>query len=200
MAHVVERWHFRLDLPSTTKLFVMCGCTSRVVLCKVHPPGPWTADERLSGNVTKGVASEAAFDQAFGDPKQVQKQFENYVGRFAFLAMQIDTPNVDVSAFNGGPVSVAGPIQGSAASTYIRQLDLANQRLTAALHENSEYALAHENMAFPKFQQGDDEEAGKEFDEAVKLDPTSYLALYYQATPKLHGKTDADYSSNQVTR
>src|SRR4029077_11977588 len=93
----------------------------------------------------KGVASEAAFEQAFGDPKQVQKQFENYVGRFAFLAFRIDKPKVDISAFNGGPLSVAETDTALGGFfTYIHQLDLANERLTAALHENSEPALAHE--------------------------------------------------------
>jgi tetratricopeptide (TPR) repeat protein len=148
-------------------------------------------------SLQKGVAPEAAFEQAFGDPKQVQKQFENYVGRFSFLAMRIDKPNVDVSAFNGGPLSAAETdARLGGFFTYIRQLDLAKQRLTAALSENSESASVHENMAFLEFQQGDDDEALKEFDQAVKLDPTSYLALYYQAMLKFHGKIDADSLSS----
>jgi tetratricopeptide (TPR) repeat protein len=148
-------------------------------------------------SLQKGVATETAFEQAFGDPKAVQKQFEKYVGQFTFLAMRIDKPDVDVSAFKSGPLSAAETdARLGGFFTYFHQLDLANQRLTAALRDDPESALAHENTAFLKFQQGNDEEAAKEFDEAVKLDPTSYLSLYYQAMLKFRGKTDADSLSS----
>jgi Flp pilus assembly protein TadD len=95
--------------------------------------------------------------------------------------------------FAGGPMS-KGETDARLGSffTYMRELDEANQKLTAAAAEDPESSLAHENTAFLYFQQGKDEEAVKEFDEAVKLDPTSYLPLYYQAMMKYHGKTDAD--------
>ena len=151
-------------------------------------------------SLQKGVASDTAFARAFGDPKAVEKQFENYLGQFAFLAMRVDKPNVDLSAFKSGSLSAAeADARLGSLFTYFHQFELAEQRLTAALHENPEAGLAHENMAFLRFQQGNDDEAAKEFDEAAKLDPTSYLSLYYQAMLKFHSKTDAESLSTLDT-
>jgi Tfp pilus assembly protein PilF len=73
-----------------------------------------------------------------------------------------------------------------------RELDLAGKRLNASLAADSKSALAHENRAFLYFIQGEDDEAQKEFETALALNPDNYLAVYYEAMMKYHGKKDAD--------
>jgi tetratricopeptide (TPR) repeat protein len=146
------------------------------------------------GCLQRGMDSQKAFEQAFGDPNEIEKKFSYYVLRFGFKAMRLNKPpSIDSAAFAGGPMS-KGETDARLGSffTYMREVDEANQKLTAAVAEDPESSLAHENTGFLYFQQGKDEEAAKEFDQAVKLDPTSYLPLYYQAMMKYHGKTDAD--------
>jgi Tfp pilus assembly protein PilF len=134
------------------------------------------------------------FEQAFGDQGEIQKKFASYIERFSFTAMRINKPpTVEASEFAGGPISPA-EIDARLGSffTYARDLDTASKELTAALTADPRSSLAHENMGFLYFQQGKDEQAQTEFDQAAELNPASYLALYYQAMLRYHGKTDAD--------
>jgi tetratricopeptide (TPR) repeat protein len=146
------------------------------------------------GGLQKGLDDQKAFQQAFGDRDEIQKKFANYMTRFSFPAKRLDKPpNVNSSEFVGGPMSAAETdARLGSFFTYIRELDLANQRLTTALTEDPKSSLAHENEGFLYFQQGKDEQAEKEFDDAANLDPDDYLALYYQALLRYHGKTDPD--------
>ena len=117
-----------------------------------------------------------------------------YIERYTFPALHIQKPpTVDASSFAGGPITPA-EIDARMGSffTYAREFDIANQRLTAALAADPKSYLAHENAGFLYFQQGKDDQAQKEFDQAADLNPNSYLALYYQAMLRYHGKTDAD--------
>lgn len=144
-------------------------------------------------SLQRGIDAQQAFQETFGDPKMVQREFENYVNKFVFLAMRINKPKVDTATFSGGPMSSAETdARLGSFFTYTRQLDIANRRLTEALTQDHESALAHENMGFLKFQQGEDGQAEREFDTAANLDPKSYLALYYQAMLKFYGKTEPD--------
>jgi tetratricopeptide (TPR) repeat protein len=142
----------------------------------------------------KGLDSQKAFQQVFGDLGPLEKQYTAYVGRFAFRSFRLDNlPKIDADTFTGGAMSTAETDANMGGYfTYVGEPDTASQRLTAALKEDPKSSLAHENSAFLYFRQGKDEEAAKEFDEAAALDPESYLAMYYQAMMKYHGKTDSD--------
>jgi tetratricopeptide (TPR) repeat protein len=142
--------------------------------------------------------SQQAFAQVFGNPGDVEKLFQEYVGHFAFTAMQTDKPvNVDASSFAGGPMSVAETDASLGGFyNYMGSVETANQWLTAAVAADPHSALAHENLGLLAFRQGNDEMAEKEFDQAASLAPDSYLALYYDAMLHLQAKTDADSLAN----
>ncbi len=145
-------------------------------------------------SLQKGVESNKAFEQAFGNRQEVEKNFHAYANRFTYTAMRFDKmQKIDPAIFDGGPMSTP-ETNARLGGFYTKQheMELADKKLGAALSEDSKSALAHENVAFLDFVQGKDEEARKEFDTAVELNPDSYLALYYQAMMKYHGKKDAD--------
>lgn len=145
-------------------------------------------------SLQRGAQGEQAFDQAFGDRKELEKNFQNYSNRFTYGAYRYDKlEKIDPSTFEGGPMA-APETDARLGGFFTRQheIELANKRLASALSENPKSALAHENEGFLHFIQGEDEDAQKEFDAAVSLNPDGYLAVYYQALMRYHGKKDAD--------
>lgn len=141
-----------------------------------------------------GTAAPKAFEQAFGDPKQIEKQFEQYVLRFAFTALVTKSvPHIDAGSFKSGSMPAA-ETDARLAEVHMRfgEPDLAAKQLDAALSADPQLALAHENKAFLDFRRGQDDDARGEFHKAASLDPNSFLAIYYQAMLAYHGKTDSD--------
>ncbi len=145
-------------------------------------------------SLQSGVESNKAFEQAFGNRQDVEKNFRTYANRFTYGAMRFDKmQKIDLSTFDGG--TMAPPeVDARLGGFYTRQheFEIAEKRLAAALSKDAQSGLAHENQGFFDFVQGKDEEAQKEFDTAVMLSPDSYLAVYYQAMMRYHGKKDAD--------
>jgi tetratricopeptide (TPR) repeat protein len=141
----------------------------------------------------RGVEADKAFEQAFGNSKDVEKSFQNYSSRFTFGAMRFDKmQKIDVSTFEGGPMSPAETdARLGGFYTKQREFELAEKRLAAALSKDAKSALAHENEGFLDFVQGKDDDARKEFDAAVALNPDSYLGTYYQAMMSHHSKKDS---------
>jgi Tfp pilus assembly protein PilF len=145
-------------------------------------------------SLQKGTATPKAFEQAFGDPKQIEKQFEQYVQRFAFSALVTKSaPQIGAESFKSATMPAA-ETDARLAEVHMRfgEPDTATTQLDAALSADPQLALAHENMAFLDFRLGKDDDAKSEFDKAASLDPNSFLATYYQAMLAYHGKTDSD--------
>lgn len=142
----------------------------------------------------KKADSMQAFEQTFGDLNQVDNNFRRYISKFSFTAMQLkDPPKIDPSRFQGETMSAAETdAEMGGFFNYMGSSDTANTWLAEALAADPKSALAHENMAFYAFRKGDDDTAEKEFDEAVMLAPTSYLAVYYEAMMKYGAKSDDD--------
>jgi tetratricopeptide (TPR) repeat protein len=157
--------------------------------------------QRINAYITqlqKGADAQKSFEETIGNVADVEKQFLQYINRYAFSAFVYNKPlNVDSSTFVAGGISEP-ETDAYLASLYVasRELDMAGEKLAAALKGNPQSALAHENMGFLDFQQGKDEEAGNEFHRAAELNPDSYLALYYQAMLAYHGKNDPDSLAN----
>ena len=145
-------------------------------------------------SLQRGAEGDKAFDDAFGDRKTVEKNFQAYANRFVYAAMRADKmQKIDPSSFEGGPMpQPETDARLGGFYTKDREFEIADKKLAAALGKDPQSALAHENLAFLDFVQGKDDEAGKEFDAAATLNPNSYLAIYYQAMMKFHGKKDAD--------
>jgi tetratricopeptide (TPR) repeat protein len=138
--------------------------------------------------------SVEAFEQSFGKLDQLNEQFEKYLRTFQLKAMAYNTPlGIDPATIPTGPMPVAETdARMGDFFNYLGSSDKAEEWLKAALAADSKSALAHENMGFAEFREGNDEEAEKEFDEAVMLAPDSYLAVYYQAMLRYQRKTDAE--------
>jgi tetratricopeptide (TPR) repeat protein len=142
----------------------------------------------------KGVDSQKAFEETFGDLGELEKQFSAYVSRFAFNSLKMgNLAKQDPASFAGG-VMFAPELDANMAGffTYMGETDEAGKRIDNALKADPKFALAHENAGFLYFRQGKDDEAAKEFGEAAELNPTDYLSIYYSAMLKYHGKSDVD--------
>lgn len=145
-------------------------------------------------SLQKGTAAPEAFKQAFGDPKEIEKEFNQYVQRFAFSALVMKSaPQIGAESFKSATMPAA-ETDARLAEVHMRfgEPDAAAAQLDAAISADPRFALAHENMAFLDFRQGRDDDARSEFDKAASLDPNSFLAIYYQAMLAYHGKTDSD--------
>jgi Tfp pilus assembly protein PilF len=142
----------------------------------------------------QGADQGEAFQETFGNQKELEKRFFQYTGRFAFAAFVLgQSLKVDPAAFSGAPMTAADrDVMLGDIYTRVGEIELATTRLTAALAQDPHSALGHENMGFLYFRQGKDEEAKQEFDKAASLDVNSYLAAYYQAMLAYHGKPDPD--------
>ena len=146
------------------------------------------------GALQNGEDSVKAFDEIFGARKEIEKNFQFYTTRLLFNAARLDKlPEINPAGFAGGPMA-QGETDAMLGGFYtnLHETEAAGGKLTAAMNEDPKSALTHENQAFLYFQQGKDEEAQKEFDQAVSLNGSGYLSLYYQAMMRYHGKTDAD--------
>ena len=149
-----------------------------------------------------GSDDQKAFQQAFGDVRKVQDEFQKYVSHFAFYGLVFKPAPVDKSSF---AVREMSPAESNAVlgGFYARNRDedFAQRKLASALALDPKLPLAHENMAFLDFQLGKDEEARREFSLAAELNPKSYLALYYLAMLSDGGKTDStslDHLDNEL--
>ncbi len=145
-------------------------------------------------SLQKGTAAPKAFEETFGDPQQIEKQFNQYVHRFAFATLVLKSPpRIGAEAFKGMAMPAA-ETDARLAEVHMRfgESEIAAPQLAAAISADPQLALAHENMAFLDFRQGRDDEARSEFDKAATLDSNSFLAIYYQAMLAYHGKTDSD--------
>jgi tetratricopeptide (TPR) repeat protein len=145
-------------------------------------------------SLQRGVEGDKAFDDAFGNRQDLEKNFQAYVNRLSYTAMRFDKmQKIDPSSFDSGPMAPQ-ELDARLGGFYAKQreFELAEKKLSASLTKDPKSALAHENSGFLDFVQGKDEEAQKEFDTAVALNPDSYLAIYYQAMMKFHEKKDAD--------
>jgi tetratricopeptide (TPR) repeat protein len=113
-------------------------------------------------------------------------------------AMVSNTPlDIDPANIPTGPMSAAETdARMGDFFNYLGSSEKAEEWLKAALTADSKLALAHENMGFADFREGNDDEAEKEFDQAVMLAPDSYLSLYYQAMLRYQGKTDSESLAN----
>ena len=153
--------------------------------------------QRLSAYVAllqKKANSLQAFEQTFGNLNDVNTGFREYISKFAFPALEMkNPPKIDQSSFQSAPMSAAETdAEMGGFFNYMGSSETADKWLTDALAADPKLALAHENMAFYAFRKGDDDTARKEFDQAVALDPNSYLAVYYQAMMKYGAKRDSD--------
>ncbi len=127
-----------------------------------------------------GTEQKKAFQDSFGDLSQVQKNLDNYVHRFAFQAGVIATPShEDEKSFSTRTMTLA-ETRAELGSFYLStgHLKEAREPIEASVSSNPKLALAHEDLGFLDLHEGKDDEAGREFSQAVDLDSHMYRSLF----------------------
>jgi tetratricopeptide (TPR) repeat protein len=137
-----------------------------------------------------------AFEQVFGDPKQVEKGLEVYAKNFTMAGGYLNAPaSIDEKEFNSRRMSAAETeAELGSYHLWLRQRDLARPLIEQALNDDLKLGLAHEDMAFLDFAEGKDTDAIREFAQAIALDPKLHLSLFSHAmmSPMANSDTPAD--------
>jgi tetratricopeptide (TPR) repeat protein len=136
--------------------------------------------KRFFNELQRGVEQQKAFLDAFGSIEAADEEYQKYIQRFAFTTGVLPAPtNIQEKTFATRRLSVA-ETQAELAGfeMRLRNWDQVNQRVDTALKDDSKLALAHEEMGFSKFNEGKDEDAVREFSQALDLDNKMYLSLF----------------------
>jgi tetratricopeptide (TPR) repeat protein len=144
--------------------------------------------------VSNKVDAITAATRAFGDLKVLQRELEKYVAQPLFTPLRMTgSMNVAESAFQSEAVT---PAQADAVRAdflaYNQRAKEAGTLLDRVLQEDANNVTAHETMGFLAFRAGNLQEAGKWYEQAIKLDSKSFLAHYYYARIAMHQGPLAD--------
>src|SRR5262249_21016817 len=147
-------------------------------------------------NLLDDTEQMKAFEQVFGDPKQVDKSLATYGRTFTMAGGYLNTPaSTDEKQFTSRRMSTAETAaELGSYHLWSRRLELARPLIERALKDDPKLGLAHEDMGFLSFAEGKDEDAAREFAQAVALDSKLYLSLFSQAmlSPAVGSDAPAD--------
>jgi tetratricopeptide (TPR) repeat protein len=141
----------------------------------------------------QGEDQKKAFQDAFGDFKDVEDGLLKYARNFAFSSYVIKNPaQINEKDFPSRLMSL-GETEAELGTYRLFSHDHEEARaaIEQALHEDSGLALAHETLGFLDFADGKDEAAKTEFEKAYAADPQRYLSLYYATMLSPLRKSDA---------
>lgn len=128
----------------------------------------------------QGIEQEKAFEQVFGDFKNIDKALSQYINRFTFAAGVLKSPpQIDEKDFSARVLSMA-ETEAELGAFHLWNHDLADARYYSerAVKDDPKLGLAHEDMGFVDFAEGKDTEALTEFAQAYALDDKLYLSLF----------------------
>jgi tetratricopeptide (TPR) repeat protein len=143
-----------------------------------------------------------AFEQVFGDSQKVLKNLETYGRTYSLAGGWLNTPpSTDEKEFKSRKMSAA-ETEAELGSYHLwsRQGALARPLIEQALKDDPKLGLAHEDMAFLDFAEGKDQEALREFGQAVSLDPQLYLSLFSQTMMSPIVRSDAPADQAEFER
>jgi tetratricopeptide (TPR) repeat protein len=133
--------------------------------------------------VSTNVDPVTAATRAFGDLTVLEKNLGDYVSHASFYYFKMPGAlEIDETAFQTEELSAAktDAIRADFLAYNERAKD-ARALLDRVLKDDPNSAAAHETMGFLAFREGNLDEAGRWYEEAVKLDSQSFLAHYYFA-------------------
>ena len=146
--------------------------------------------------IQQGASSSDAFRQAIGNPYDIQKGLDLYIHQVAFpVAIMNNPPQIDEKNLSERSLSDAETAaELGAFQLWMHEMNDARPTIERALKEDPRLALAHEDMAFLYFADGKDKEASAEFAQALELDPTRYLSLFFATmlSPQAQCETSDD--------
>jgi tetratricopeptide (TPR) repeat protein len=121
-----------------------------------------------------------AFEEVFGSPKDVEKGLEAYGRTFSMAGGYLNTPaSTDEKEFTSPRMSTAeAEAELGSYQLWSGERELARPLIEQALKDDPNLGLAHEDKAFLSFSEGKDEDAVREFTQAVALDPKLHLSLF----------------------
>lgn len=146
--------------------------------------------------VQAGMEQPKAFQQVFGDPKEMDAKLDQYVHRVALPTWIVkNPPHTDEKTFSTRALGTA-ETKAELGSYHLWSHDLADAKplIEEAVKDDPKLASAHEAMGFVDFADGKDEDAAREFAQAYELDDKQYLSLFYRTmlSPIAHSEVPAD--------
>jgi tetratricopeptide (TPR) repeat protein len=140
-----------------------------------------------------GAEQLKAFEQVFGNIEELDKAYRNYISRFAFASGIIPyVVSVDEKDYSVRPLSLAETQAELAAFEILfHHFDQVRELAEAGMKGDPKLALAYEDMGFVHFNEGKDEDALREFSQAVELDPKSYISLFAKTMLSPFSRSDA---------
>jgi tetratricopeptide (TPR) repeat protein len=138
-----------------------------------------------------------AFEEVFGSLQAVGKSLELYARTFSMAGGSLNSPaSTDEKEFKSRRMSVA-ETEAELGSYHLwssRDRELARPLIEQALKADPSLGLAHEDLGFLNFAEGKDDDAVREFTQAVALDPKLYLSLFSSTmmSPAAHSDAPAD--------
>jgi len=146
--------------------------------------------------VQAGMEQTKAFQEVFGNPKDMDAKLDQYVHKVAMPTwVGKNPPPTDEKAFTARtlrPAETKAELGGY--HLWSRDLVDAKPLIEEALKNDPKLALAHEDMGFVDFEEGKDEDAAREFAQAYELDDKQYLSLFYRTmlSPIAHSDVPTD--------
>ncbi len=128
----------------------------------------------------QGVEQKKAFQQVFGDFKEMDRALAAYLAKISFQTGVLpDSTQIEEKSFGSRTLSLA-ETEAELAGFHLWTQDPAGARPLAehALKDDAKLGLAHEMMGFLDFSEAKDAEALNEFAQATALDPTLALSLF----------------------
>jgi tetratricopeptide (TPR) repeat protein len=146
---------------------------------------------RFYNQLQAGENQVKAFREAFGDLKTLENALDRYIGAFAFQSWEMESPaSIQEKDFPARKMSKAESM-AEIASFRLWNRDEAEARplVEEALKQDPNLAVAHEEMGFIYFQDGQDQDALREFSRAYELDKQRYLSQYFATMLAAHRDT-----------
>ena len=143
----------------------------------------------------ENVPQMEAARRTIGDPGALQGALNEYIHMFSFTAARLERPKIEQGDYRVRPLSDAESLAVRAdfmahEGQYVKAQDM----LEEAVKLDPKLAAAYENMGFLYFQQGKKADAEKWSEQAVALNPQSYLANYYYAASLLREILPSDWT------
>jgi Tfp pilus assembly protein PilF len=146
---------------------------------------------RFYTQLQRGDQQIKAFREIFGDLKDLENNLEKYISARAFRSWVIDNSSSihekDFSTHKLSKAESKAEIAGYRLWGHDRAE--ATPLVEEALKEDSNLAVAHEEMGFIHFREGKDEDAAREFARVCELDNQRYLSQYFKTMLAAKWKT-----------